>query len=176
MGTNRVNAGYLYSSKLHPVAHKELHTQLTCLVKTKLSTTGEITSVHCWDVMYKQNTLVNPHCHTLHFTQKFKMAKISLSLTVSEINMFLHVTQKFKMATKLVGKQFLRKIGSRPQIPCGPCQNSRIVKTIFRKNCQYTLQIPCGSKILSKSLYLSEINTFYTEILDGRQKWWEKYF
>ena len=52
------------------------------------------------------------------------------SRSVSKTNIFLHLTQKFKMAAKSGGK------------------------TIFGKLCQQTLQIPCGSKILSKSLYL----------------------
>ena len=43
----------------------------------------------------------------------------------------LRITQKFKMATKNGGK------------------------VIFAKCRQYTLQITCGSKILSKSLYLT---------------------
>ena len=43
---------------------------------------------------------------------------------------------------------------------CVSCRNSRWPsknggKVIFAKCRQYTLQIPCGSKILSKSLYLT---------------------
>ena len=44
---------------------------------------------------------------------------------------FLHFTQKFKMAAKNLGIKFVWK------------------------NCQMILQIPCGSKISSKSLYLT---------------------
>ena len=65
--------------------------------------------------------------------------KIALSCSISEINTFLCFTQKFKMAAKSGGK------------------------TIFAKTHQYTLQIPCGSKISLKSLYLapiSKINRF----------------
>ena len=65
--------------------------------------------------------------------------KIALSCSISEINTFLCFTQKFKMAAK----------------------SGR--KTIFAKTHQYTLQIPCGSKISLKSLYLapiSKINRF----------------
>ena len=64
--------------------------------------------------------------------------KITLSHSVSEINRFLRLTQKFKMVVKSSGK------------------------TIFAKKRQWTRQIPCRSKILLKSLYLtpiSEINT-----------------
>ena len=63
--------------------------------------------------------------------------EISLSCSVSEINAFFafyasrSVSEKFKMAAKSGGK------------------------TIFGKSHEYTLQIPCGSKILSKSLYLA---------------------
>ena len=57
--------------------------------------------------------------------------EIALSHSVSKINMFLRFMQKFKMATKSGGK------------------------TIFEESCQKTLQIPCGSKISSKSLYLA---------------------
>ena len=57
--------------------------------------------------------------------------EIALSDSVSEINAFLRLTQKFKMAAKSGGK------------------------TIFEENCQKSLQIPCGSKISSKSLYLA---------------------
>ena len=59
------------------------------------------------------------------------VVEIALSRTVSEINLFLCFTQKFKMAAK----------------------NGR--KAILGKSCQYTLLIPSGSKILSKSLYLA---------------------
>ena len=57
--------------------------------------------------------------------------EIALSRSISEINRFLRFTQKFKMAAKSGGK------------------------TIFVKKCQLTLQIPCGPKILLKSLYLA---------------------
>ena len=43
-------------------------------------------------------------------------------------------------------------------------------KTIFGKTHQQILQIPCGSKILSRSRTVSEINEFYTEIQDSRKK------
>ena len=55
----------------------------------------------------------------------------SRSRTVAEIKAFLHFTQKFKMETKNGGK------------------------AIFVECCQYPLQIPCGLKISSKSLYLA---------------------
>ena len=71
--------------------------------------------------------------------------EIALPRTVSEIHVFLH----FTMATK------------------------NGVKTIFGKQLQMTLLIPCGSKILSKSLYLAP---FYTEIQYGHQKWRESNF
>ena len=106
-------------------------------------------------------------CIFLHFMQKFMMAtkndrkmlfgknaflnhlivqipsgvknfaEITLSHTVSEINVFLHSTQKFKMANKDGGKM------------------------TYGKNCHVTLQIPRGggggggSKISLKSLYLT---------------------
>ena len=57
--------------------------------------------------------------------------KIDPSRSVSEINVFLQLRQKFTMAAK------------------------RGRKTIFGESCQKTLQIPCGSKIVSKSLYLT---------------------
>ena len=57
--------------------------------------------------------------------------KITLSRYVSEINPYFRSTQKFKMVAKSGGK------------------------TIFGKSRQYSLQIPWGSKILSKSLYLA---------------------
>ena len=93
----------------------------------------------------------------LHFMQKFNMAakkwrendfwqyiaddsvctlwvknfvKMAVSHTVSKINAFLHFTQKFSMAVKNGGK------------------------IIFGKKLEITLHIPCGSKILSKSLYV----------------------
>ena len=76
----------------------------------------------------------------------------SRSCTVPEINAFLHFTEKFKMAAKNSGK------------------------TIFVKCCHYTLQIPCGSKLSSKLLYLAPfprlyVFVFYTESQDGRPKW-----
>ena len=54
-------------------------------------------------------------------------------------------------------------------------------KMIFAKSRQLTLQIPCGSKIVKIALShsVSEINTFFTfyaEIQDGRQKYWENDF
>ena len=55
----------------------------------------------------------------------------SRSCTIPEINAFLHFTKKFKMAAKNGGK------------------------AIFVKCRHYTLQIPCGSKLSSKSLYLA---------------------
>ena len=60
-----------------------------------------------------------------------KFVEIVLSPTVSEINVFLRFTQKFKMATKNGGKM------------------------IFEKSSQLTLQIPWGSKISLKSLYIT---------------------
>ena len=57
--------------------------------------------------------------------------EIALSYTVSEINTFLRFMQKFKMAAKNGGK------------------------AIFAKIWQYILQIPCRSKIVSKSLQLA---------------------
>ena len=80
--------------------------------------------------------------------------EIALSRSVSEINTFLYFTQKFKTAAKCVGK------------------------TIVEKSQQYTLQIPCGSKISSKSLSFQDksIFAFKTEIQDGHQKWRKKDF
>ena len=54
-------------------------------------------------------------------------------------------------------------------------------KTIFWKRCHYALQIRCGSKISSKSLYLSLflINAFlrFTQKFKmAAQKWQEKHF
>ena len=78
------------------------------------------------------------------------VVEIALSRTVYEINVFLLAVyagiqdDRPKMAEEL----FLGKVASR-------------------------LQKPCGSKILSKSLYLAP---FYTEIQDGRQKWRENDF
>ena len=72
------------------------------------------------------------------------LIEIDLSCTISEINVFLRLTQKFKMDAK----------------------NGR--KVIFAKSHQYTLQIPRGSKISSKSLYLTPfprcVFVFYAEI------------
>ena len=39
--------------------------------------------------------------------------QITLSRTVSVINVFLRFTQKFKMAAEIAGKQFLGKLASR---------------------------------------------------------------
>ena len=83
--------------------------------------------------------------------------EITLSLSVSKINGFLCLTQKFKMVAK----------------------SGR--KTIFGKSWQWTLQIPCRSKISPKSLYLApfrnkRVFVFNTEIQDGRQKWRENNF
>ena len=109
----------------------------------------------------------------LRFTQKFKMAtknggkiifgksrqetlqniqwiknfiEITLSRTVSKINVFLPFTQKFKMATK----------------------NGR--KTIFGKSHQETLKIPCGSKILSILLYLAPFLRYKRLSFSGLRK------
>ena len=59
--------------------------------------------------------------------------EIALSRMVSQINVFLRSMQKFKMATKNGGK------------------------VIFVKCCQYTLQIPCRSKISSKLLVVGPV-------------------
>ena len=40
------------------------------------------------------------------------VVKISLSRTVSEINMFLHFMEKFKMPIRMAGKLFLGKVAS----------------------------------------------------------------
>ena len=61
--------------------------------------------------------------------------EIALFRSISEINSFLRFMQKFKMATK----------------------SGRI--TFFEESCQKTLQIPCGSKISSKMLYLAPFPT-----------------
>ena len=68
--------------------------------------------------------------------------------------MFLRLTQKFKMAAKSGGK------------------------TILVKSRQYTLLIPCMSKILSKSTRFRNKGIFAlnAEIQDGRQKWRENDF
>ena len=84
--------------------------------------------------------------------------EIALSCTVIEVTTFLPFAQKFKMAIKNGGK------------------------TIFGKICQQTLRRVCGSKISSKSLYLTRLSRymrfciFYAEIQDGCQKWWENNF
>ena len=67
--------------------------------------------------------------------------EITLSRIVSQINVFSVLLKISRWPTKNGGK------------------------VNFAKCCQYTLQIPCGSKILSKSLYLAvfnkcEINAF----------------
>ena len=54
-------------------------------------------------------------------------------------------------------------------------------KRCFAKSRQYTLYIPCGSKILSKSVYLAPFQdkcvfALYAEIQNGRQKWRENNF
>ena len=84
--------------------------------------------------------------------QKFcRNHSISLHFRDKHVLCFM---QKFKMATKSGGK------------------------TIFGKNRQYTLQIPCGSKISSKSLRFRDkhVFAFNAEIQDGRQKWRENNF
>ena len=116
----------------------------------------------------------------MHFTQKFKMAakkrqesdfcdkspvdsadtlwvlqnfgEIALSCTVSKINALLWFTQKFKMLLKVAGKRFLRKNASRLCIyPVGQK---------FHQNCSHRFRDKCAF-------------AFYTEIQDGRQKWWK---
>ena len=66
------------------------------------------------------------------------LVKIPLSRTVSKINELLRFTQKFKMVAK------------------------KCMKTIFVKCCQYTQQIPCGSKLIeiAVSHTVSKINAF----------------
>ena len=84
--------------------------------------------------------------------------EFTLSCSISEINRYLRFTQKFKMATKSGGK------------------------TVFAKKRQYTLQIPRGSKISLKYLYLApfpkekHVFAFNAEIQDGCQKWLENNF
>ena len=86
--------------------------------------------------------------------------EISLSRTLSEINGCLHFTQKFKMVAKNGGK------------------------IIFGKSRRYTLQIPCGSKISSKSLYLAGFSgykhfcdlKFLRKNQNGRHFWQDKFF
>ena len=78
---------------------------------------------------------------------------------VSEINAVLSFMQKFKMATK------------------------NVEKTIFGKNASCLCGYPGGGvnnfNEITLSRTISEINAFYAEIQDGRQKWqeidfWEK--
>ena len=57
--------------------------------------------------------------------------EIALSRSIFEINALKHFMQKFKMAAKRCGKM------------------------IFEESCQKTLQIPCGSRILSKLPFLA---------------------
>ena len=108
---------------------------------------------------------------------KWRQYNLSKSLYLEQF------TQKFKMATKNGGKvifvkscqlvdpadnlQFrnfikitLSRTVSQINLFCNLRRNSRWPlnnggKVIFAKCCQYTLQIPCGSIILSKSLYLA---------------------
>ena len=76
---------------------------------------------------FGEKTLVDS-ADTLGFKN---FVEIAPSHSVSEINGFLHLTHKFKRPPKMAGKHF------------------------WRKRCHFTLQITCGSKILSKSLYLT---------------------
>ena len=114
---------------------------------------------------------------------RYPVGQIALSRSVSKINAFLCLTQKFKMAAKSGGKMFFfcdkMPVGSADTlrvknfVEIAPsCSVSEINtflyftqkfkmaakssrKMIFEESCQQTLQIPCGSKILSKLLYLS---------------------
>ena len=58
------------------------------------------------------------------------------------------------MAAKVVGKRFLREDANRI--------------------CRYPEVKSFVEKFLA--CFVSKINTFYAEIQDGRQKWWEKDF
>ena len=69
---------------------------------------------------------IQDDCQNIHYLTSF----ILVSLRFRD-KLVLRLMQKFKMAAKSGGK------------------------TIFAKSCQYTLQIPCGSKISSNSLYLA---------------------
>ena len=118
---------------------------------------------------------------------------------VPKINAFLHFMQKFKMATKNGGKvdstdnlqvrNFVEITLSRTvcqiNVFCILRRNSRWPpknggKVTLAKFRQYTLQIPCGSKMLSKSLShrFQDECTFalYAEIQEGCQKWRESNF
>ena len=118
---------------------------------------------------------------------------------------FCILRRNLRWSPKMAGKRYLGKVTSRLCIyPAGQkhgqnrpilhrfqdkcafafyvkmqdgCQKWR--KAIFAKSCQLTLQIPCGSEILSKSIYLTPFQRkmwFYAEIQDDRKKWRESDF
>ena len=107
--------------------------------------------------------------------------EISLSRTISEINVFLHFMQKFKMATKRGMKMNFWQTVADDSVNTLQVKNFVEItlsltiseinaflhfkqkfkmaaknggKTIFGKKLQINLHIPCGSKISSKSPYL----------------------
>ena len=90
--------------------------------------------------------------------------KITLSRTSSEINAFLRFTQKLKMAAKNGGKRFLGKVAS------------RFSDTRGGGGCVCVCVCVKNFIEISLSYTVSQINAFYTEIQDGRQKWWENDF
>ena len=87
-----------------------------------------------------------------------KFVKITVSRSVSEVNMFLRFTQKFKMAAKRGRKAvFWQNVASRLcRYPAGQK---------FRQNRSISL------RFRDKHVF-----AFYTEIQDGRQKWRENDF
>ena len=82
--------------------------------------------------------------------------EITLSCSVSMINMFLHFTQKFKMAAKMAKNDFWKKQSDACQYPGGKkfCRN-RSISHNFQDKC---------------------IFAFYTEFQDDCQKWRENDF
>ena len=120
--------------------------------------------------------------YTLQIPCVTNFIKIAVSQTVSKINAFLRFPQKFKMAAKNCRKKiFVKSHQSTLQITCRSEIFSKSLylerfprlmcfafyteiqnghqknggKVIFAKCRQYTLEIPCGSKIFLESLYLT---------------------
>ena len=94
---------------------------------------------------------------TLQIPCGSKISSKSLYLAPFLINMFLRLRQKLKMAAKSGGKTIFGKVASRL------CRYSRSQK--FCRNCSISLRFQ------DKHIF-----AFYTEIKDGRQKWWKNDF
>ena len=97
------------------------------------------------------------------------MLEITLSLRAFEINDIFNFRQNSRWQPK-----------SRSQDKCVFALYAEIQDgrrkwrlSIFVKHRQFTLQIPCGLKISSKSLYLKHLEL---EIQDGSQNWRESHF